>query len=504
MANGFSINRQIVWKMRKHTILRIPLCISIILISHFSFLNSLHAQPTVELDRLVRETAEETALRHATLSVSLYNVTADKKVYGFDDQRAVTPASVEKLLTTGAGFALLGADFRFTTRLTMRGELDRDGVLHGDVYITGGGDPLLGSYRYRQTTLDTLFSQWTTALRRRGVRRIDGGVCYNASLFDNQRLHDSWQWGDVGNYYGAGVSALNFHENMYFVYFNPGARVGEAATVSRISPKNIELMETNTVTTGEAGSGDQVVVYGAPGSMERLYTGTVPLGKRDFSVRAALPDPARTCADLFASYLRTRGIGVSLGAREVTAMPDSLRAVMDYQSTPYSTLAQYTNHTSNNIYAESIFKYLGYKQYRRGTFENGSKAVTTWLAEKGLAADRIVDGSGLSRQNRMTTDFLCRYLAAMSKESFFEQYLTTLAKASESGTARNLLAGLPEGVSVYVKTGTMEGVKSYAGYIVTGGGERLAFAIIANNYNCSGREAADLLTRILQKMATIY
>ena len=482
--------------------------LSLLILSIFNFqlsiFNALQAQPTAEVDQTVRQIAQ--TMKHATLSVCIYNVTTGKTLYSYDDQRSMTPASVEKLLTTAAGFALLGADFRFTTRLTMRGELDRDGVLHGDVYITGGGDPLLGSYRYRQTAPDTLFGQWTTALRKRGVRRIDGGVCYHSSIFDQQPLHDSWQWGDVGNYYGAGVNGLNFHENMYFVYFNPGDKIGSAATVSRINPKNLDLLETCMVTTGAAGSGDNVIVYGAPYSTRRIYTGTVPLGKRDFSVRAALPDPARTCADLFASHLRTHGIGVSLGAREIRSMPDSLRTIMDYYSVPYSTIAQYTNHTSNNIYAESIFKYLGYKKYGRGTFANGAKAVMAYLSEKGMEVDgmHIVDGSGLSRQNRVTTDFLCRSLAAISHEPFFNSFLSSLAKAGENGTAKRLLPTLPDGIEVYVKTGSMEGVKSYAGYITTAGGQMLSFAIIGNGYDCSSREAGELLTRILQKIVTAY
>ncbi len=465
----------------------------------------LHAQPTAEVDRVVRQVAQNDAMRHATLSVSIYNTATGKKVYGYDDQRSVTPASVAKLFTTGAGFALLGPDFRFITHLTMRGEVDRDGVLHGNIYITGGGDPMLGSYRYRQTTPDSLFAQWTAALRRKGVRRVDGGVRYNTSIFDDHRLNDSWVWGDVGNYYGAGAGALNFHENMYFVYFNPGARIGDPATVNRTNPKNIDLMERCFVTTAASNTGDNVVVYGGPGDKQRVYTGTVPLGKRDFSVRAALPDPARTCADLFASYLRTRGIGVSLGAEEARSLPDSLRTVLDYQSTPYRTLAQYTNHTSNNIYAESIFKYLGYKQYGRGTYANGSRAVADYFKAKGLADDgvHIVDGSGLSRQNRVTTNFLGQYLATVCNEPFFEDFLTSLSKVGESGTAKHMLSSLPQGVSVSLKTGSMEGVKSYAGYLTTGG-TRLAFAIVSNYHECSGREATELLERILMAIATAY
>ena len=463
------------------------------------------AQPTAEVDRIVRQVAQEAGMKHATLSVSVYSANSGQRLYGYEDQRSVTPASVEKLFTTGAGFAQLGAGHRFTTRLAMRGEPDRDGVLHGNLYIIGDGDPLLGSYRFRQTTPDTLFAQWISALRKRGVRRVDGRIYFHTRVFDDLPLHDSWQWGDVGNYYGAGVYGLNFHENMYFVHFDAGAAVGDPARVVRTNPRNIELVESCTVTTGAANSGDCVVVYGGPTSTRRLYTGTVPQGKRDFAVRAALPDPARTCADLFASYLRTHGIGISHNAEPCLALPDSLRTVMDYHSTPFRTLAQYTNHTSNNIYAESIFKYLGYKRHNNGSYAGGSRAVMDHFRELHLDTGgvHIVDGSGLSRLDRVTTDFIGRYLAAVAGEAWFDDYLASLSKAGESGTARHLLPSLPQGVTVRVKTGSMDGVKALAGYIDTGS-ERLAFAIVSNGHECSGSEATSMLAGILQTIATAY
>ena len=164
---------------------------------------------------------------HATLTYCLYDIQASRNLMSRDEQRAVLPASVQKLLTTATAFARLGSNYRYPTRLLARGDVDRDGVLHGDLYIEGSGDPLLGSYRYRQTSADTLFALWTAALRGRGVSRVDGRIYYCASCFDSQQLHDTWQHGDVGNYYGAGVTGLNFHENMYFVHFNAAAREGE-------------------------------------------------------------------------------------------------------------------------------------------------------------------------------------------------------------------------------------------------------------------------------------
>ena len=463
-------------------------------------------QATADLEKLVNQTRREAGMRNGTLSVCVYNATTGKQIYSHNAEASVTPASVQKLITTGVGFALLGSEFRFTTKMNARGEIDRDGVLHGNIYITGGGDPLLGSYRYRQTMPDTLFEGWTTALKKKGIRRIDGRVCYNVSVFDEQPLHDSWQWGDVGNYYAAGVSGLNFHENMYFVYFNAGKKLGYPATVVRTVPKNIDIHGASEVTTAGENTGDQVIVYGSPTGKERIYRGTVPLGKKDFAVRAAMPNPAKTCADLFSSYLRTHGVGVSSNSMQVYTVPDSLRLVLDYRSSSYYTIAQYTNLTSNNIYAESIFKYLGYHKYGLGSFQNGAKTVTEWLKGKGLAAEgvRVVDGSGLSRLNRVTTDFLCRYLTAMSKESFFDEFMQTIAKAGENGTAKNLLPGLPAGITVHVKTGTMDGVKSYAGYVLTPHGQTLAFAIVSNNHDASAADVGGKLNKILYKIATMY
>ena len=424
-------------------------------------------QVTSDLENTVSQTSREDGMKHSVLTVCVYNVTTGKEIYARNADMSVTPASVQKLLTTGVGFARLGSDFRFTTKIAIRGNVDREGVLHGNIYLIGGGDPLLGSYRYRQTTSDSLFGSWTQALRKKGIRRVDGRICYNVSVFDEQPLHNSWQWGDVGNYYAAGVSGLNFHENMYFVYFNAGKKLGYPATAVRTVPKNIDIHGSCEVTTAGENTGDQVTIYGSPTGKERLYRGTVPLGKTDFAVRGAMPNPARTCADLFSSYLRTHGIGVSSNSMQVYSTPDSLRQVVDYRSTPYYTIAQYTNLTSNNIYAESIFKYIGYARYGIGTFENGSRVVNDYLKEKGIATGgvHIIDGSGLSRLNSITASFMCRYLAAISKEPFYNEFLQSIAKAGESGTAKNLLPNLPDGIVVHVKTGTMDGVKAYAGYV---------------------------------------
>lgn len=446
------------------------------------------AQAGDGLARAVEACLKADGMAHATVSVCVYDAAKGLPLYAHDAQRALPAASVQKVLATGVALSRLGAGHRFTTRLLMQGEVDRDGVLHGDLVIVGGGDPLLGSYRYKQTSHDSLFARWTAALKSRGVRRVDGRVAYDASIFTDANRHDTWQHGDVGNYYGSGASGLTFHENMYFVYFGAGSAVGEPASVVRTAPKNMSLVEDCRVLTGQAGSGDQVVVYGLEDSRERLYTGTVPLGSRDFPVRASLPCPPRTCADLFAVYLRQHGVSVGHEAAPAASPAGEARTVSEYSSPELHLIARYTNQTSNNVYAECLFKYLGHTMAGEGSFDGGARAVEQWLDGHGVERGgvRIVDGSGLSRLNTVTTDFLCRYLAVMHREPCRDVFVQSLRSSSTQASHR-------------YKTGSMDGLRAQAGYLVAHG-RTLAYAVIITGYACPPDKAKESIDNIVAAM----
>ncbi|MCQ2298458.1 MAG: D-alanyl-D-alanine carboxypeptidase/D-alanyl-D-alanine-endopeptidase [Bacteroidales bacterium] len=463
------------------------------------------AQNTANLNKLIEEMRSDASLKHASLSISVYNITTDALAYESESQRSLIPASINKIYTTAAGFDQLGSSFRFKTSLDYSGEIDAKGVLHGNIYITGGGDPLLGSYRYKQTQPDSLFANWMLAMTKLGIKGVDGRICYDAGIFDNQLLNNTWQWGDIGNYYACGVSGLNFHENMYFAYFNAGKKVGYPATIDKVSPKNINILNQNAVTTGPENSGDQVTIYGDPNNPMRHYHGTVPLGKSDFPVRGALPKPAETCAELFSTYLRTHGISVSNSATMATNKPAELKSILAYYSNTYYVIAQYTNQTSNNMYAECIFKYLGYQNYGLGTFDNGVKSIQKFFDSRSLKPEgiRVVDGSGLSRANRTTTDFMCQTLTRIYHSGFYRDFVTSLSRVGESGTARNMLPGLDKNIEVSIKSGTMSGIKSYAGYITNADNQTLCFCIICNGYDCSESAIKAKMEKVIREIATM-
>ena len=439
-------------------------------------------------------------MRHATLSVSVYNTATKKNIYSHDAQRSVRPASLTKLFTTATGFDRLGSNFRFRTTLSYSGSVDSKGVLHGDIYIIGGGDPLLG---YRQTSPDTIFSLWRQAMSAAGIRSVDGRVCYDGSIFDKHPIHDNWCWSDIGNYYGSGAYGLNFHENMFFIYFTPGSRVGQPTKVSRFSPVGLAPLIINEVMTGPAKSGDNVIVYGDPNSTIRTCSGTMPLDGKNFSVRASLPRPGETCAELFIDYLRQHKISVKGAATESANRPAGLTTLLEYTSPVYSVIAQYTNMTSNNPYAEAIHKYLGFKGYGVGSSTNGARVVSESIKKLGVESSGVVldDGCGLSSRNRVTADFVSRYLCALTATGYYGNFRKSLPQAGVSGTVKNLLKNMPEGVTMELKTGSVTGVRSYASYVTGPSCTTLCFTVIANDYDCSGTTMRAKMEKLLYQIA---
>ena len=463
------------------------------------------SQNTSNLQKTVTDISKEESMKHGSLAVSVYSIDRKSLVYGFNQQKSVIPASVTKLITTAAGFEKLGSGFRFRTTLGYSGNIDQNGTLHGNLVIIGGGDPLLGSYRYKQTVPDSLFIAWKRAVSAAGIKAVDGRVQYDASIFDNHPINDSWQWGDIGNYYGSGVNGLNFHENMFFIHFTPGARIGYPATVSRTEPNGLALHIINEVTTGPAKTGDKVNVYGDPASTIRTCSGTMPIDNRNFSVRASLPKPGQACADLFTAYLRRNKISVSGAASEALKRPSNMTTLLEYTSPTYFLIAQYTNMTSNNTYAESIHRYMGYKTGGLGSAANGCKAVEDYLKLLKLERSGVSfeDGSGLSRKNRVTTDFLCRFLVEVSKASYFELFYKTLPSAGENGTVKNMLKNLPDGVTIRMKSGSMGAIRAYSGYITNAKGNQYCFAVIANDYDCTEAQIKAKLEKIIFAIATM-
>ncbi|WP_128543897.1 D-alanyl-D-alanine carboxypeptidase/D-alanyl-D-alanine endopeptidase [Larkinella soli] len=477
---------------------------SIGLFLFFLSLQPVFAQPadSLSIERL-KETASQLQnsplVRNGTVALSVRRVRDGSPLVEFNAGLSLPSASTLKLVTTATALVVLGDNFTYRTILEYDGTL-RDSVLTGNLYIRGSGDPSLGSSRFAEfADAPTLLRTWTDAVRTAGIKRIQGSVVGDASAVQTLPIPDTWVWGDIGNYYGAGLSGLNFNENLYRAVFQPARAVGQPARLLRTEPATPFLSMQNRVRTGPSGSGDEVIIYNAPFTSQVFLEGTVPAGPSEFGVKGSLPDPAFFTAFALHEYLNRNGVPVSsppqaLGpGRTVegtvpeanSGNPPGRTTIHLHTSVPLSELVRLTNHQSINLYAEALLITAG-SAMAKGSLKTSQalqREVQLWQG-KGLdiSGFRPKDGSGLSPVGALTAANLTGILAAMSKEKTFLPFYESIPVVGESGTVKSLGKGTAASGNIRAKSGTIEGVRAYAGYATSADGELLGFTVIVNKY----------------------
>ncbi len=373
---------------------------------------------------------------------------------------AFIPASALKTLTTATALEMLGPQFVFQTEL--RGAKPVNGVIEGDVWIIGGGDPMLST--------DDL-QQLAAQIAKLGVKTIRGRVRGDGSLFGSGLYNNFWNWGDIGNGYGSGVGGLNVDHNRWTVRFQPGTRVGEAARLlNRL--EGVELV--NEVITGPPGSGDGVNLYGGERAKTLFLRGSVPLQPKPFEVRGALPDPVGTAVRVLTEALREAGVVIE--GKESSAGP-ATHVLLKHESPPLIEIVRSIHATSDNHESECVFRMLGVKGGR-----DAEEVLRAHWKARGLtfSALRMEDGCGLARADYVTPHDLARV-----------QFL-----AGQGPAGREYRESLLFNDEVRWKGGAMSGVRTWTGWIrLPEGGER-AFALMVNHFS-DVQAANDLRDRLL-------
>ena len=488
-------------------------------ISPFIFLSAFGQATKSEslsaLETEIKALKQDACLKNASWSVCVMDIKTGKVEAQYNNEISLLPASVMKIVTTSAALALLDSSFRFETFLQYTGTIDTaTGILHGNLFIKGGGDPTFGSKRFgNDVSSDSIFAEFFRSLAKKGIRAIDGRLIADESIFDDL-LPQSWGWEDVGNYYGSGTCGLSINENMYRLYFDAGTSVGSPAALTGVEPPMPDIRFINNVKTAGASTGDNVYVLGGPFTYLKVLEGTVPLGKKHFDVDGAIPDPSMYCIHLFHDYLAQKGISVSGGYttlreerwKSADGFTDTLARIdLCLHGSPIlSKIICQTNLKSVNMFAETLLKMIGYKISGEGSAEAGIEAVRNyWSAHVDLKGFDMYDGCGLSRKDEITTLQLCKMLSFFYDSEQIRPFLNSLPVAGESGGMKGFLKGTVAEDNLMAKTGTMEEVRSYAGYVTNRANEDLAFAIIVNNFNCPIWEIKQKCEKLMQLIAEL-
>ena len=425
---------------------------------------------------------EEEESEYALFGISVINQKG-QEVYGLNQHGRFMPASTLKTITTLSGLAILGREYRFRTKVFYSGEIAEDGTLYGDIYVEGSGDPTLGSIEYHTAgAAEDVFEEIHESLLTIGIQCIDGALVI-VSQEEEKRIHPSWAWDDLTNYYASGASSLNFHENLYYVEFERSTRPGELTKIANLYPDVPGLSIRNKVTTGAKGSGDNAYIYGDPYASIRWIEGTIPPGTSSFRIKGAVPDPRFYFAHNLAKYLRQRNLYLS--DYRLGTSPSRKNSVATIFSDELYDIARYANHKSNNMYCESIYQTAGIENSGARSFDSGHEAISTYLSELDLPRDELIleDGSGLSWRNRVSPYFLSSFLHSESVRNGFAYLKGLLPKVGKEGSVRSFMQESAAAQELWLKSGSINHVLCYTGIIRASSGEYFLITLMANGHN---------------------
>ena len=464
------------------------------------------------LNHTLKELDNTAVLRHATWGA--YAVYADngQVLMDHNSERGLAPASGLKAVTTSIALNELGPDFRFKTSLFYDGNIGDDGILHGNIYIKGGGDPTLGSDEVKGSLpLDALMQQWVKAIKAVGIKKIDGPVIADNQIFSGNSTPDYWLWMDIGNYYGAGANGLTIHDDLYTLYFHPSRVVGRPARLLRMDPRIPGLTFINDMKTGAVGSGDNGYIYAGPLQKVIVLRGTVPAGYTEFSDKGSIPDPALFAADTLRSSLKSAGIAVSDSSRKATG-PVAYSAMHEITTTlspKLSDIVYKTNKKSINLYAEHCLRMLAVHETGKGTEVEGVKTIRRFLKDHHIYSEgmHIYDGSGLSPADRITPRTMVEQLVYASKQSWFPDFYRSLGIAGDPddiGYFNHFGNGTPIANNARIKSGLISDARSMSGYLHDKKGRLIVFSMIANNYDGHKSDVDHLYKKVLIELADLH
>jgi len=441
----------------------------------------------------------------ATITIAAKDLDSSEDLIDFNATKMMIPASNMKLITTGAALLALGPDFSFLTK-TLRED-------DGRIIIVGSGDPGLGDpelLSQMSISIDDLVDYWADDLIQSGITTIPELVI-DDRVFDHIFHHPQWMGEDLIHSYGAQVSGFNLFGNTVHFFFKPARSDGTAPTFS-IEPdilKWVTVVNRGKTLRSQSGSKrNSLWLDRKPETNEFIISGNL---SRAAETNITIHDPAATYGPFVAQRMRAKGIDVK-SVR--TANPDDHfvgTQIGRVIQTKLSTVLEQANTYSNNLYAEALLKRLGHEATgKAGSWANGTAVMRTMIAKElgPASATQIIisDGSGLSRDNRVSAEMLTGWLDHMNQqeEAISNLYIDSLADAGESGTLSKRFKEITVNGEVDAKSGYMRGVSCLSGYIRSKTGRTAAFSILVNDIPArvpisKAKEVQEQIVRILDR-----
>lgn len=428
--------------------------------------------PRELVDSRINSMMSDPVLRNASWGLVIYDPKSKKIINSYNENASLIPASTTKLLTTDTAMALLSPKFRWTTQVEYSGDIDENGVLNGNLYIIGSGDPSIGTGKAGASTYSIIANDFKYAIMDKGIKKINGDIIIQTAVFkDNRRefLPENIVWLDLGKYYLP------------------------AGSTSEVDPKNekITVRGKSPFDTGKR------YFYVSPFTKKMAYTDEFSGGQTTTKVA----DAPAYLANSLRNLLIKSGVGVvgKVTPKYTDPNPEKRIYITAYKSPTLKEIIYVVNQKSDNSLSEALLRMSGFQKYGDQTIESGREAVRTHLRSVNFDMNglNVFDGSGLSRSNAVTPIAQAKFLTQLMKVPYFNDYFESLPIGGQTGTLKRSFLYTGNG-QVFAKTGTLNGVKTLAGYLKTNSGKTLVFSLMINRYSGSVAQVKSKMESILQ------
>lgn len=471
------------------------------------------------LQHASRQHLRSVYLKGSSWSILAVDLDKNRILLNYDANRSLIPASGMKLLTTACALESLGPEFRISTELGYTGGIDSAGTLHGDLIVLGAGDPTI-STRYAKTytgkdsiDLDATLRNWADSIYAHGICSIDGNLVSYSGLFGGDSHGSGWEWDDLKYSFAAEISPLVYADAFVDITVTPGNGVGSPAQVE-VFPNYDFLNFYTSVITSDSGTAADIHFDRTLANNIFSIWGTIPIGSNPWQEEAAVYDADTFFLVALRDILLKNGIEVKGQIlAQAQARPDSLGSslILTHSSLPLGQIVKLINQDSQNLSAELLLRVLGaemaaktpaYAEDTGDAFRSGRRKVLEWEASLPGSSTGVVmvDGSGLSRRNLISASGLVKVLRHMNRSPHRSAFIHSLATPGV-GTLENRYLGLPQGIMLHAKTGSMARTRSLSGYLSTADRPRIVFSIMCNNYLCSSEEIDATMENICALLA---
>jgi serine-type D-Ala-D-Ala carboxypeptidase/endopeptidase (penicillin-binding protein 4) len=421
----------------------------------------------------------DSQLRTATASLYVINAKTGELVYEKNGHVGMATASTLKVITAATAYDLLGKDFRYKTIFSLVKMGENKAVLR----ISPSGDPSFGSWRWVNNNRYNTIKRIVSAVIS-GKTKIIGIQTKN--IYDEESIPGGWIWEDIGNYYGAGAQGLNWNENQFDVILSSGNAAGDPVKIVSTQPLLYTYSLQSNLLSAAKGTGDNAYIYLPAGRKNAVIRGTIPAQEKHFIISGSMP----SAADEFSGKLAD-----TLSRLKLYKADETIVKLLDKTdkfpsgtigievSPALDSLVYWFLKKSINLYGEAFTKTLGYNFNGGGSTEKGVDTIISFWKARGIdpAELRIVDGSGLSPLNRITTHAQVTVLQYAQKQSWFAGYYNAF----------------PEYNGMKMKSGTINGVKGFCGYQKSSDGNEYIFSFLVNNYNGSTNKVIEKMYKLL-------